>query len=90
MIFIELAIGVAVAAIFLVLFVAALHIAFWVFVLVAVIAGIGYVLLNFPVEILITIIVVQLFVLLVAFIFKGLIGLGRRSLQSLTKRTPPP
>jgi hypothetical protein len=86
MLLIELAIGIAVAAIFLVFFVAALHIIFWLLFVFLVLAALGVFIFNFPLQILMVILII---VLAVMGLFQMLVAIGRAVRKKFYSDRPP-
>jgi uncharacterized membrane protein YdjX (TVP38/TMEM64 family) len=87
MLLIELAIGIAVAAVFLVFFVAMLHIIFWVLFGFLVLAALGVLIFSFPLGFLVTILIITLTVM---GLFQVLVFIGRAVRKKFYKDPPPP
>ncbi|MBI3418976.1 MAG: hypothetical protein HY053_02435 [Proteobacteria bacterium] len=90
MIFLELALGIAIGFLILVFVAAAIHIAVWLLLILAVLAGVGFLIIKFPIEILVAILIIEGMILLTIALFKGLIAMGRRARLALFDKPRPP
>ncbi|HVY12090.1 MAG TPA: hypothetical protein VHB73_00835 [Alphaproteobacteria bacterium] len=86
----ELALGIAIGFIILVFLAAVLQVVFWIMFGLLIFAALGYLIIKFPIEILVAVLVMEVMALLVILVFKGLIGMGRSARLALFDGKRPP
>ena len=69
--------GLAAAYVILTLFVVSLHILVWIFLFFAILVGVGFLIIHFPIAILISILLVEGIALTAILLFNSILGLGR-------------